>query len=74
MEQIVKYKTFDNMTFDTEDEAKRYEFKVRSAIATISELCQRHRRCGECPFSGDDAECECKLKNYIPERWKEELI
>lgn len=72
MEQIVKYKTFDNMIFDTEEEAKRHEFKVKAAVVTISELCQGYSKCEECPFSGDDR--ECKLNNYIPERWKEELI
>lgn len=75
MEQITRYKTIDNMEFETFEEAEKHEDKIFDALNTIADLCDRHEECDKCPFYNPRSHnMDCRLMDFYPRTWPCEAI
>lgn len=70
MKRVISYKTFDNMVFETQEEAKKHEDKILEALETIANLCEGQNICNDCPFFEHNGwAAACKL-HQAPRSWK----
>lgn len=75
MKQVISYKTFDNMVFETQEEAEKHEDKILEALDTIADVCDRHKECIDCPFYNPHSNnIDCRLADFSPHTWSCEAI